>query len=653
MSGLQVVCLISGGKDSLFSILHCLQNGHEVVALGNLHPPRTVDEGPAEDMDSYMYQTIGHAVIPLYASALGLPLYRREIQGSATNRDKHYAPVPSHCSSADDETEDLVPLLRQIQSHHPNINAVSTGAILSDYQRTRIESVAARLHLVPLSYLWQWPHLPPHGPATLLHDMHAARQDARLLKVASGGLVDGDEFLWRDVAHPDTVRRLTRAMGRFDASGDDVGAVLGEGGEYETLAVDGPAPLWKGRICVEERDREVVAGEAGSAFVRIHTARVVQCEGASSSGRVRVPQLLEPRFQALLARVQATASASPEPTEQSPDTELPAPPTDDGHLLLSNLTADGADIEEQTRRLLSATATALAEHATSLSAVTYVCLVLRHMSDFAAVNAIYAHAFTQALPPARITLADAALLPPDKLLSLSLSCPRRLHEPRQGLHVQSRSYWAPANIGPYSQAISVPLRRLPADSPSPSPRLVSLSGQIPLVPASQALAAPQLPGDVFAAHTALALQHAVRVGRATGVRAWTRAVALVVAGTAAEARRRGRVVRAVWGGLAAGEAGELEPEGEEEEARAADFDVWDLRCGRGGAEAEAQTASEAMGATAHARLDVLRVQALPREAQVEWALCGVAGGEACGGGVRVPSAPLLEELVRRLEGRRV
>jgi len=35
---LNVIALISGGKDSFFSILHCLKNGHKVVALGNLYP---------------------------------------------------------------------------------------------------------------------------------------------------------------------------------------------------------------------------------------------------------------------------------------------------------------------------------------------------------------------------------------------------------------------------------------------------------------------------------------------------------------------------------------------------------------------------------------------------------------------------------------
>ena len=103
-ASLQVVALISGGKDSLFSLLHCLQNGHQVVALANLHPPAPPtrpshdvsssanigEEDEEQDMNSFMYQTVGHQVIPLYADALGLPLYRREIQGLAVQTGRYY-----------------------------------------------------------------------------------------------------------------------------------------------------------------------------------------------------------------------------------------------------------------------------------------------------------------------------------------------------------------------------------------------------------------------------------------------------------------------------------------------------------------------------------------------------------------------------------
>jgi diphthine-ammonia ligase len=34
----KVIGLVSGGKDSTFNLLHCLANGHELVALATLMP---------------------------------------------------------------------------------------------------------------------------------------------------------------------------------------------------------------------------------------------------------------------------------------------------------------------------------------------------------------------------------------------------------------------------------------------------------------------------------------------------------------------------------------------------------------------------------------------------------------------------------------
>lgn len=39
---MKVVALISGGKDSTFNMMKCVENGHEIVALANLYP---VDAG--------------------------------------------------------------------------------------------------------------------------------------------------------------------------------------------------------------------------------------------------------------------------------------------------------------------------------------------------------------------------------------------------------------------------------------------------------------------------------------------------------------------------------------------------------------------------------------------------------------------------------
>jgi len=35
---MKVVALISGGKDSCFNMMHCVANGHQIVALANLKP---------------------------------------------------------------------------------------------------------------------------------------------------------------------------------------------------------------------------------------------------------------------------------------------------------------------------------------------------------------------------------------------------------------------------------------------------------------------------------------------------------------------------------------------------------------------------------------------------------------------------------------
>lgn len=243
---LNVIALISGGKDSFYSLLHCLRNGNRVVALANLYPgtkhgdgseigngtPVQVEvidasTGPLEyghglllapdggegsctnsceveqdtDLNSFMYQTVGHQLIPLYAAATGIPLYRRQITGRAVQDGRDYdgsrsetgagtggvIPPEKRGSSkpggqeqgqgqereewggegkeaAEDETESMLPLLREVKARHPEANALCAGAILSTYQRTRVESVATRLGLTPLAYLWKFPVLPPPSP---------------------------------------------------------------------------------------------------------------------------------------------------------------------------------------------------------------------------------------------------------------------------------------------------------------------------------------------------------------------------------------------------------------------------------------------------------------------------------------------------------
>ncbi|KAI1213939.1 adenine nucleotide alpha hydrolases-like protein [Annulohypoxylon truncatum] len=613
---LNVVALVSGGKDSFYSILHCLANGHRVIALANLHPPpksgstsirttvRSEDEdgsraeigntisnlaairispsdhvvaqpqhgsltGPRADHDSqdedeidlnsFMYQTVGHQVIPLYAQATGLPLFRQAILGTAVDSGTSYKDPDGH-HEEEDETESLVPLLRAVLKAHPEVNALCSGAILSTYQRTRVESVALRLGLIPLAYLWQYPELPHSSASTttsafptntlqpaactddaqLLRDMAAAGLVARVVKVASAGL--GEEFLWENVASDTGISRIRRALRRFGGDGGR-GAVLGEGGEFETLVVDGPPTLFKGRIVVCDNDKRVVREGGGSAWLSIREAQVeakpeAEMVSKTEGQGVRIPDLLDPKFENILGSLRSKflgyehGSISPHEIGQRPSFL--------SLKLTSSISQDWyhagrtGDIEVQAAQIVDEVRQRLREYSLSPTAITNSIIVLRRMADFPIVNKLYGALFREPNPPARVTISCGDfLLPRDADITILLAVqPRMKQGDRRGLHVQSRSYWAPANIGPYSQAITYPLLPIDKDNSNDNdvnsnlPVAVSIAGQIPLVPASMSLT-PMSPGDNdnIRLQITLALQHLWRVGAEMQVQWWSSAVA--------------------------------------------------------------------------------------------------------------------------------
>jgi diphthine-ammonia ligase len=670
---LKIIALISGGKDSLFSILHCLANGHEVVALANLHPQILADNEQSEDIDSFMYQTVGHSIIPLYAEALGIPLFRQAITGGAINDQREYAPP----GAGQDETEDLVPLLRRVVEVIPDANAISTGAILSTYQRTRVESVAIRLGLMPLSYLWQYLYLPPYTQTSLLDDMRAVGQEAKIVKVASGGL--DESFLWQDVADEAVVARMRRRLRRY--GGGEGGALIGEGGEFETLALDGPGLLWKKRI--EIGSVEKVAGDAGSSFARLNRGKVVEKSGIVGKGmeKLRVPPLLDEEFRQVLHRLEqrpelsatdtvSTISLSTTNSWKKVVAREPghgASNSNNGYLQLANIRSQSySTTADQITDVVRQTILKLHDLGLKASDIVHSTILLRDMSAFTTINPIYGSLFTKPNPPSRVTISCGELMPPglDIILSVVVNT-KHEHGRRQGLHVQSRSYWAPANIGPYSQAISLPLVRdvsaeIDMNTVSEA-RIVYVAGQIPLVPASMEMVnVEQLlpmndratPADGrkrsndFLAQSVLSLQHLWRIGRATNTTAWTGAVAFISHCPNDEALRRARIACESW--LSVHDI--LDPKTrrqgddtvEEELAdETEEPDIWDLKNGVASlsslstAEKDIRpllpdnsriAVGSAGGATCNnvPPMFVAQVSELPRGADIEWCSTGIA-----------------------------
>ncbi|ETN38182.1 uncharacterized protein HMPREF1541_06213 [Cyphellophora europaea CBS 101466] len=563
MSGsLNVIALISGGKDSFYSILHCLHHGHRLVALANLHPPLNYAE---QDMESMMYQTIGHNVIGQYEAAIGRPLYRQAITGTASCTDQDYSP----CSN--DETEDLRALLQRVLAAHPEANAVSSGAILSTYQRTRVESVAVRLGLTPLSYLWQYPFLPPpleriDSVSGLLDDMAAAGCHARLIKVSSGGI--DASLIGQDLAESRTVARIINGARRFVARNQHElrAAIIGEGGEYESIAVDGPFPLWKCYLSVQANDFQAINGQGGAVHGSIPIPTLSE-KDAQLPTQLRVPVLLDSQFLAVkssMAVQQAGASAlypiiaNTRPGHLPTEAAMISIPMDmtgtEHHVAIGNITGGQllivgepddptqktievfGDLEDQmlwlaehvkqSFRVLSALYQKQPGQEFDASDVVSSTLLLASMADFAIVNKHYQAIFNKTNPPARVTIATN--LPPSVKVSLSILIDLRPRQTRRGLHVQSRSYWAPANIGPYSQAIAAPLCTPQPHRPNidfdDEPELVHMAGQIPLIPNSMEM----LSGS-FIEQAVLSLQHLWRVGQERKVDLWTWGVAFVSA----------------------------------------------------------------------------------------------------------------------------
>ncbi|KAL8994148.1 MAG: hypothetical protein Q9169_005804 [Polycauliona sp. 2 TL-2023] len=543
-----------------------------------------------------MYQTVGHTLIPLYAEILAIPLYRQEISGTAVNQSKEYSTYDvSQSLDVDvEETESMMTLLQRIKADYPEANAVCSGAILSSYQRTRIESVARRMGLVPLAYLWQYPVLPVPVPSEggLLDDMAAVGIDARIVKVASGGL--DESLLWENVCTEPTRKLIAKAVKRFG------GSVLGEGGEFETLVVNGPRGFFKGSIEVGAEQRTTTKGGGGEASLRFAGGTVLprrkcQDDDAEWLGKLRIPSLLDGGFEGLLETVNREVDRTPALTSGllSNRKQISGQRAwvDKYHICtrrwtthISNLSASHihdstqAQMEEINRNLLS-----LLEHNVlrSTADIIFTTILLRSADDFQAVNQKYAELFgNRPNPPARVTVSCGDMLPPGVNVMVSVVIALGPDVARQRLHVQSISYWAPANIGPYSQAASVRL----GDEDN-APAIVYIAGQIPLVPSTMEIVTRLRPAGesegeqdaaTFRLQTTLALQHLWRIGTTMDVSWWIGAVAFVVADED-DIKNKACVAALAWTKIHIRER----DSGLTQESAPTDntgFDVWNERC---------------------------------------------------------------------------
>lgn len=194
-------------------------------------------------------------------------------------------------------------------------------------------------------------------------------------------------------------------------------------------------------------------------------------------------------------------------------------------------------LEEEVKACFASLQALLAAHESTLLDVSHLTVYLSpaSMALFPAINAIYATYFGTA-PPTRACVSILTA-PGGPRLKLGGLAQLDRSTPRKSLHVQSLSYWAAANIGPYSQAITTAERCF-------------IAGQIALVPRSLTLPAP---AD-FCLEAALSLQHVGRVteaAREARWKGWTEGGACWIARTedGQEWDRRRRAAERGWSGF--------------------------------------------------------------------------------------------------------
>lgn len=205
---MRIAALVSGGKDSILA-LHCAQaTGWDVSHVVTVKPAAS---------DSYMFHVPNVDLAPLVAEAVGAQLV-----SVATRGEK------------ETELDDLERALATLP-----VDGFTSGALASEYQRTRLERIGHKLGLKSFTPLWH------KTPRQVLDTVAHPTWDVRFAAVAAEGL--GEAWLGR--------RLDARAIEELEALHARHGLhVGGEGGEYETLVLD--APCYQQRIEVVEAQAE-------------------------------------------------------------------------------------------------------------------------------------------------------------------------------------------------------------------------------------------------------------------------------------------------------------------------------------------------------------------------------------------------------------
>lgn len=205
--------LSSGGKDSVLACQKALDTGLDVRYMVTVRPA---------DPDSYMFHSANLDAVRAIADAA----------------EMEYVEIPSS-GEKEAELTDLEAGLAALP-----IEGIVTGAVSSTYQRDRLAAIAGRLDLELVAPLWGM------DPEALLREV-AERLDAIIVVTAADGL---DESFLGQHFDKALIERLKRVAAARKIH------LAGEGGEYESLALD--APFYRRPVTYASTEVRVAPGRS-------------------------------------------------------------------------------------------------------------------------------------------------------------------------------------------------------------------------------------------------------------------------------------------------------------------------------------------------------------------------------------------------------
>ena len=205
---MKVAALFSGGKDSVFAISIAQQWGWEISHLVTLEP---------KQKDSWMFHSMNIHLTNQLADALTIPLIKKPTSGEK-----------------EVELDELKAILKNLP-----IDGVISGAIASEYQRTRIEQICHDLGIKSFTPLWH------KNQELLLRDQIKAGFSIVIVGVFAHGF--DESWLGRPL-NEQTIPDILKLHQNYQIN------VAGEGGEFETLVLDGP--IFSKKLVIDDASKE-------------------------------------------------------------------------------------------------------------------------------------------------------------------------------------------------------------------------------------------------------------------------------------------------------------------------------------------------------------------------------------------------------------